>query len=129
MRYLIFYSFLLIISCSRQVDSNNAPIPDLASIEAIQIDSGFFLGPCEPTICINPANPDNVIAGSVLDNVYVSNDGGKSWTKNITIHEGPSAYSDMVEINKRQLGLLYEGGNKSPYEGIAFQVILLKELK
>ena len=82
MRYLIFYSFLLIISCSRQVDSNNAPIPDLASIEAIQIDSGFFLGPCEPTICINPANPDNVIAGSVLDNVYVSNDGGKSWTKN-----------------------------------------------
>lgn len=36
--------------------------------------------PCEPSIAINPTNSDNIVAGSILDNVYVSNDGGLSWS-------------------------------------------------
>lgn len=56
-----------------------------------------------------------------------SDDEGKSWKKKITVHEGPSAYSDMVMIKKGQLGLLYEGGLESAYEGIAFQIIGLNE--
>ncbi|MEL6863120.1 MAG: sialidase family protein [Bacteroidota bacterium] len=37
-------------------------------------------GPCEPSIIINPKNPDNIIAGSVLNFYHYSFDGGKTWT-------------------------------------------------
>lgn len=37
--------------------------------------------PAEPTIAINPINLDNIVAGSVLDNVYRTEDGGKTWEK------------------------------------------------
>lgn len=36
-------------------------------------------GPCEPSICVNPDNPDVIVAGSVLDYVHYSKDGGESW--------------------------------------------------
>ncbi len=38
------------------------------------------LGPCEPSIYINPKNPNLVVAGSVLNFVHYSSDGGKTWT-------------------------------------------------
>ncbi|RMG17389.1 MAG: exo-alpha-sialidase [Bacteroidetes bacterium] len=37
--------------------------------------------PSEPSIVINPTNPDNIVAAAIIDKVYVSMDGGKSWTK------------------------------------------------
>ena len=37
------------------------------------------LGPCEPSICIDPTNPNNIVAGSVLNYVHTSNDGGFTW--------------------------------------------------
>jgi len=37
------------------------------------------LGPCEPSIFISPKNPNNIVAGSVLDYVHTSNDGGTTW--------------------------------------------------
>lgn len=63
-------------------------IPILSRINAqteyhnVEIDAvtGDY-GPCEPTIAISPANPSVIVAGSVLDRVYASQDGGKSWTK------------------------------------------------
>jgi hypothetical protein len=36
---------------------------------------------CEPSIAINPKNPLNIVAGSVLNNVYVTTDGGANWKK------------------------------------------------
>jgi hypothetical protein len=35
--------------------------------------------PNEPSICMNPANPDQIIIGSVPDNYYTTNDGGLTW--------------------------------------------------
>ena len=37
------------------------------------------LGPCEPSIYINPKNPKYIVAGSVVDFVHVSKNGGKTW--------------------------------------------------
>jgi len=37
-------------------------------------------GPCEPDIAIDPENPLRIVAGSVLRNVYTSQDGGHNWT-------------------------------------------------
>jgi hypothetical protein len=39
------------------------------------------------------------------------------------VHEGPSAYSNLVSVSADKLGLLYEGGVKSAYEGIAWKEI------
>lgn len=37
--------------------------------------------PNEPSICINPKNTEQLVAGSNLDNVYYSHDGGSTWTQ------------------------------------------------
>lgn len=40
----------------------------------------YPFGPCEPSIAISLSNPDVLVAGSILDRVYYSKDGGKTWT-------------------------------------------------
>ena len=40
------------------------------------------IGVCEPSIVINPQNPQNVVAGGILDFVFVSNDSGATWDMN-----------------------------------------------
>ncbi len=42
--------------------------------------SNPFSALSEPSICINRSDTTNLIAGSIYDNVHVSNDGGKTWT-------------------------------------------------
>lgn len=37
--------------------------------------------PCEPSITINYKNPDNIVGAAILDKAYVSQDGGKTWSK------------------------------------------------
>ncbi len=37
------------------------------------------IGPCEPSIAINPANPKEMVAGAVLNTVAYSKDGGETW--------------------------------------------------
>jgi hypothetical protein len=41
-------------------------------------DDGYV---CEPAVAINPRNPDNIVAASILDNIYTTVDAGKTWTK------------------------------------------------
>jgi sialidase-1 len=50
--------------------------------------------------------------------IHVSNDDGRSWYRAILVQPGPSAYSDLVDIDKRNIGILYEKGNEG---GIVFK--------
>jgi sialidase-1 len=50
-------------------------------------------------------------------------DGGYSWPLATVVHAGPSAYSNLVELPGKRIGLLFEGGTKSAYEGIAWAVL------
>lgn len=50
-------------------------------------------------------------------------DGGKSWPVSKVVHPGPSAYSNLVELPGKKLGLFFEGGVKSAYEGIAWTIL------
>ena len=64
-------------------------------IQAIKIDQGTLYGPCEPSIAINPTNPDNIVAGAILDRVYFSDDGGVTWEKD-KLRSSYGVYGDPV---------------------------------
>lgn len=52
------------------------------SAQNVLIGEGSLLrgrGYCEPSISINPRNPNNIVAGAVLDAVFYSTDGGETW--------------------------------------------------
>ena len=50
--------------------------------------------------------------------VRASGDDGQTWTTVREIHAGPSAYSCLVALPDATVGLLYECGEKTPYERI-----------
>ena len=61
--------------------------------------------------------------------VRLSYDGAKTWKRSVVVHEGPSAYSNLVSLPGGKLGLLYEGGAKKPYEGIAWKELQMADFK
>ncbi|MGL4854444.1 MAG: exo-alpha-sialidase [Lentisphaeria bacterium] len=62
--------------------------------------------------------------------IRISEDGGRTWPYRKTVFEGSSAYSDLAMINKEQVGILFEGGNHSYWQGgIAFKKYSISELK
>ena len=63
-----------------------------------------------------PANP---AARRTLQLRY-SPDAGATWTGGLVLHDGPAAYSDVVEAGGRTLGVLYENGDTGTYERITF---------
>lgn len=72
----------------------------------------------------NPANQKERIGMTVR----LSYDNGKTWKYSKVLHEGPSAYSNLVVLPNGNLACLYEAGVKSPYAGITFQEIPLAEI-
>jgi hypothetical protein len=42
---------------------------------------GDLNAPNEPSICVNPRNTSQLVAGANIDNLYYSHDGGASWTQ------------------------------------------------
>lgn len=69
--------------------------------QAVLLGEGSMLrgrGLCEPSISINPKNPDNIVAGSVLDAVFYSFDGGRTWTHD-TLVSSFGVWGDPVLIS------------------------------
>ena len=52
--------------------------------------------------------------------VRLSRDEGKSWPAARLLHAGPSAYSCLTRLPGGDVGILYEAGDKGPYETIRF---------
>lgn len=65
----------------------------------------------------NPASQK----GRVNMTVRWSFDGGFSWPVSTVVHPGPAAYSNLVELSRGRVGLLFEGGRANAYEGIVWQ--------
>lgn len=53
----------------------------------------------------------------------VSEDNGLTWHHLITIFKGRSAYSDLVQLGSKEVGVLYENGEKHAYQRISFVVV------
>lgn len=67
---LVLFGVVLLFGCSPATIIKLDRPPE-AKYESSQI---------EPSIAINPNNVDQIIAGSVLNDFYYTNDGGKSWS-------------------------------------------------
>jgi sialidase-1 len=52
--------------------------------------------------------------------VRLSKDNGRSWPRAGVIYDGPSAYSSLAVLRDKAIGLLYERGDRKPYERITF---------
>lgn len=93
------------------------PVWDDALIEPVCQASliGFGKGKRRVLLFSNPAATTRVNM-----TVRLSRDDGKSWSVSKTVHAGPSAYSNLVELNGKTVGLLYERGDAGPYERITF---------
>ncbi|HOY12490.1 MAG TPA: sialidase family protein [Saprospiraceae bacterium] len=79
----------------------------------ITIDEGQgSFAPCEPSISISPVNPNLVTAGSVLNNVYHSEDAGKTWRKEI-LKSSFGVYGDPV-VRYDGLGNVYYAHLSNP---------------
>jgi sialidase-1 len=60
--------------------------------------------------------------------VRLSYDEGTSWPVARVVHDGPAAYSSLVVLPDMSIGLLFERGDRSPYERIAFARLTLEWL-
>ncbi|MEU3272807.1 sialidase family protein [Saccharomonospora sp. NPDC006951] len=63
-----------------------------------------------------PSNPDSRRAMSVR----ISTDSGRNWRQAFTVSDAQAAYSDLVEIERGTIGLLYETGAANSSETIGF---------
>jgi sialidase-1 len=52
--------------------------------------------------------------------IRASFDDGRTWPASAVVHEGPTAYSSLAVLRDKTIGLLYERGEKNPYERITF---------
>jgi sialidase-1 len=52
--------------------------------------------------------------------VRLSKDEGATWAASRVVHEGPAAYSSLVVLPDHSIGMLFERGDRSPYEKITF---------
>jgi sialidase-1 len=59
--------------------------------------------------------------------ILVSVDEGRSWKKGALLHRGPAAYSDLVQLDRRRIGVLYEAG-ETLYDRIEFAALRMEEL-
>ena len=57
--------------------------------------------------------------------VRLSYDEGSTWPVARVVHAGPAAYSSLVALPDRSIGLLFERGEHSPYERITFSRLSL----
>lgn len=61
--------------------------------------------------------------------VRLSTDGGRTWPRSKLLHQGPSAYSCLVQLaGPGEAGCLYERGERNPYERITLARFKLDEL-
>jgi sialidase-1 len=64
------------------------------------------------------ANPASTMRERLT--VRLSYDEGTTWPVSRVVHVGPAAYSSLVVLADRSIGLLFERGERSPYERITF---------
>ncbi|ONK12112.1 sialidase family protein [Streptomyces sp. MP131-18] len=89
---------------------NDVPV---VQATVLQVDGGADA----PLLFAGPSNPS---AREALA-VWRSDDAGGSFRRVTTLSELPAAYSDLVQVDRDTVGVLYETGADGPYETIEFR--------
>jgi sialidase-1 len=82
-------------------------------------------GPQAPLLYSGPADP----AKRAVMTVRASRDGGATWRSALTLSQLPAAYSDLVQVDARTVGVLYETGVAGANETITFRRIAVRDLR
>lgn len=72
------------------------------------------------TDCLAFSNPSDPLERKNMT-VKASLDDGVTWPAQRQLHAGPAAYSCLSALPGGNLGILYEAGEKGPYDAIVFQ--------
>lgn len=91
------------------------PVVECSVLHLGQPDVLLFSGPADPSF-------------RALMTIRASHDGGVTWRSAHTVDGLPAAYSDLVRIDDRTVGLLYETGDFSAYSTITFRRVPVEEL-
>ncbi len=60
--------------------------------------------------------------------VKASADDGRTWPRELVLHEGPAAYSSLIVLDATRAGCLYERGESSAYDRITFAEFELADI-
>lgn len=114
---------------------NHPPQAENRRLVAVSRDGGLTLSPTTPDpALIEPPAQASMIAltghAVIFANpasakrermtVRLSEDDGATWPVSRAVHEGPAAYSSLAALPDGSIGLLFERGERSPYERITF---------
>lgn len=88
---------------------NDVPVVE-ASVLQVQSGPLLFSGPSVPTARRSMA-------------IWRSKDAGKTFKKVRTLDGRRAAYSDLVQVNRNTVGILYETGASGTYETIEFRLL------
>ena len=77
---ILLLIILLFDACKSSQKAYRKPVHiSLSKVVTIMKNPNPFSALSEPSICINKTDTTNIIAGSIYDNIHVTNDSGKTW--------------------------------------------------
>lgn len=99
---------LILSACKSRTPKS--PIAFDKKVQNVRISSengaGRGFNPCEPAIAISPQDPQKVVAGAVLDYVWYSEDGGRTW-KEDRLKSSHGVYGDPVLMGDQEGNFYY----------------------
>jgi len=99
-------------------------LPTLAPELIDPFCQGSLIGatnPSSPTPFLLLVNPASTRREDLV--VRRSDDGGATWSRGLLVHRGPAAYSGMAEIPPGRVAVVFETGQRTAYERIAFLTV------
>ncbi|MFH0758344.1 MAG: sialidase family protein [Bacteroidota bacterium] len=58
----------------------------------------------------------------------ISENGGADWTGSVLLQEGPSAYSDLAQLQAGDIACLYEAGMDNPDQGLVYREVFWSQI-
>lgn len=77
-----------------------------------------------PLLYSGPSDPEARASMAIR----ASDDGGRTWEKRYVVSDARAAYSDLVQLPGRQIGLLYETGETDTYATITFERLAIADI-